>query len=259
MQSLSGSWSISSFDPSSESGIIQSIFTPDENCTNTFSWEIEIVEPLIPEFNLGLEICELDEIYTLPLTSDNGIPGSWSQPTIDPLLVVGEQVTVQFQAAPSEFCVEPIELVFEITEAQDPLFELATALCWLDEDVVLPSVSSNGIEGVWTPSFIDVQSNLGGQMSAIFTPSDGSCANEEMLTFDIESPFVIDPIVTDQSDCAIEDGSIFLNVIHGANLEFSIDQGANWQSATLFDGLGSGAYIILVRSSTLASKACFAF
>lgn len=250
-QSINGTWSMSIIDPSGLSGNIEVIFTSTDYCVETYTWEIEIVEPLVPEFSIDLELCSLDEILILPLVSDNGIPGTWTQPTIDPSMNAGTQIMIEFVGDPTEFCVEPIELLFEITEALDPSFILTNQLCWTDQDLILPLISTNGIEGIWTPDVIDVQSNLGAIINSTFSPTDGSCSNEEIQSFEIFSPFVVDPIVTDPTDCAIEDGSILMDIIQGVNLEFSIDNGTSWQSTTTFSLLGSGGFTILVRSTDL--------
>ncbi len=250
-QSISGTWSVPIIAPNESIGIIQSIFTPDDPCIEIFTWDIEILEPEIPEFDLELELCTLDDVLTLPLVSDNGIPGNWTPATIDPSMIGGQQVMIEFRGADTEFCVQPVELLFDIIAAEDPIFDISTRLCWQDADVILPINSDNGIEGIWSPAVIDVQSNLGAIVSSTFSPIDGSCSNEEFLTFEIIASHIVDPIVTDPSDCAIEDGSIFLDIIQGDNLEFSIDNGFSWQSSNLFSFLGSGGFTILVRSADL--------
>jgi gliding motility-associated-like protein len=253
LQSIDGIWSVPSFDPSEITGSIHSEFIPSDNCIESFIWEIEIVEPLIPEFNIEVQICELENTFTLPLISNNGISGTWSQSTIDPSMSVGEQITITFQGDPTEFCVQPIELTIEIIQAQDPIFDLQNILCWTDEDMVLPSSSENSINGDWTISTILVQSNLGEVISSTFTPNDGSCSNEEIQAFEIIAPYTVNPIITDPSDCVLEDGSISMDIIQGSNLEFSIDGGSSWQSSTLFPSLASGGYTILIRSTYLHS------
>jgi len=247
-QSITGTWSIPTIDPSVANGSIQSIFTSDEFCVDTFTWEIVIVEPLIPEFDLNTELCALDASITLPLVSNNSITGNWSLPTIDPSMFAGEQVTVEFQGETSGPCVQPIEITFNVLEAQDPSFALPERICWTDQDLLLPTNSDNGIEGEWDPSIINVQANPGVIISSTFTPTDGSCSNEAIHSFEILSPYDVEAILTNPSDCVLEDGTIQIDVIQGTNLEFSIDGGANWQSSTLFGSLSSGGYTILVRS-----------
>ena len=255
LQSISGTWSVPLFNPSEIVGSVQSEFTPDDYCVETFIWEIKITDPLIPEFDLAIEMCALDDIITLPLVSNNGIPGTWSQTTIDPALSKGEQIIIEFQANPTEFCVQSLEVIVEIIPAQNPLFDLPHMLCWTDEDLILPSISNNSITGSWTPSIISVQPNTGQVINSTFSPTDGSCSNAEFQAFEILSPFIVNSIITDPSDCVLKDGSISLDIIQGSSLEFSIDDGTSWQSSTLFSSLGSGGYTILIRPTLLPNCA----
>ena len=56
--------------------------------------------------------------------------------------------------------------------------------------------------------------------------------------------------------CGAMDGSIFINATGTGNMEFSIDNGTNWQSNPSFTGLGAGFFNITVRE---AGTACQAF
>jgi len=251
---ISGTWSTSSIDPSGLTGSIESVFASAEYCVEMYTWEIQIVAPLVPEFSIDTSLCSLDPIFSLPLVSDNGIVGSWSIPTIDPSTVTGDQIEViLFQGEPSGPCVETVGIIIEVIEAQDAIFSLPDKICWTDENITLPTISDNEIDGIWTPSLIDVQANVGSMVSSTFIPLDGSCANEAEQMFEIISPYEVETIDTDPSGCEIEDGSILIDVIQGNGLEFSIDGGANWQSSTLFSALSSGGYTIFIRSSDLTS------
>lgn len=248
IQLIEGTWSLDSINLSETNEPIQSTFTPDDNCVESFSWEIEIINPLLPEFTIDTSYCALDTVIILPLVSDNGITGTWSIPTFDPSQYSGEEVSITFQSEASAFCVEAIEVLFEVTAAEDPSFELPERLCWTDQDLLLPTNSDNGIEGEWNPSIINIQANLGAIISSTFTPNDGTCSNEAIQSFEVLSPYDLEAIVTNPSDCVLEDGTIQIDVLQGTNLEFSIDGGMNWQSAALFGSLSSGGYTILVRS-----------
>lgn len=252
MQALSGTWSLPEIDPSEQNGMVSSVFTPDDVCGESFIWQAEIVEPAVPEFAFELELCALDDSLSLPLTSDNGISGSWSIPTIHPSEWSGQQLEVEFIGDASEFCTETLSVAFEIRAASDPSFDLATSLCWTDEDIILPMTSDNGIEGTWNPSNIEVEINAGGTVSSTFTPVEGSCSNEGFQTFEVMQEYDVAAIVTDPTDCSIEDGIIELDVLQGDDLEYSIDGGTTWQSSTTFADLNSGGYMVIVRSAVLS-------
>ena len=251
LQSVVGIWSIDTIDPSIVSGTITSEFTPLDDCVESFSWEIEIVDPLQPDFEIDTSFCELDTAIALPQVSENGINGVWSIPIIDPSLYIDQQITSTFQAADSFFCVEKTNIDFEIVAAQDPIFDLPEKLCWKDSDFLLPNNSMNAIQGTWNPSLIEIQSNPGTTINSTFTPLDGNCVNTSTHSFEIISPYDVELSTVDPSDCDIDDGSILIENLQGDNLEYSIDGGINWQSSTLFDTLASGGYTILVRSTNL--------
>lgn len=246
-QSINGTWSISSIDPSSMTGMVQSIFTP-EDCAEVYVWEVEIIAPIIPEFNIQTVLCSLDEEYTFPTISENGIEGAWSMPMIDPSTSTGE-TTVEFAASSSAFCVNNLEIVIEVIEAQDPIFDVGQLLCWDDDNLQLPINSLNAIEGTWEPAIIETNANQGSTINSTFTPSDGSCTNNAMYSFEVLAPYDVETTVTDPSDCVLENGSIDIEATQGTNLEYSIDGGLTWQSSTSFTDLSSGGYEILIRSS----------
>ncbi len=67
-------------------------------------------------------------------------------------------------------------------------------------------------------------------------------------------PQLIEVVVSDISACGLADGSIEI-VATGNNLEYSIDDGLQFQSTPVFTGLREGPYTILVRDSLFTSCA----
>ena len=72
-----------------------------------------------------------------------------------------------------------------------------------------------------------------------------------LYAFDLELEacgLSVGTIVADESEFGLFDGSITV-IVGGAlgGLEYSIDEGLNWQSSNLFEDLGSGTYTLLVR------------
>jgi gliding motility-associated-like protein len=60
------------------------------------------------------------------------------------------------------------------------------------------------------------------------------------------TPAVINGIVSQQPTCSLPSGTIVINSPLGANLEYSIN-GTNYQTNTIFSGLSSGDYNVVVR------------
>jgi len=248
LQSVAGNWSIATIDPSNVVGTIVSEFTPDEDCASVFIWEIEITEPIIPVFDFDTLYCSLDSSFVLPTESDNGIQGIWSNPMINPSDLAGQELTVQFSGSMLDACIETIETVIYIEEAQDLEFDIADELCWTDENLLLPNTSLNGVLGSWEPSIIDIQSNIGQSINIEFILEIGFCFRTYTQVIEVLAPYIVDVNTIDPSGCNVDDGNITLEVQQGQNFEFSIDYGVNWQSTNMFDALNSGSYTILVRS-----------
>src|SRR5690606_3979858 len=68
-----------------------------------------------------------------------------------------------------------------------PTFSLPESVCFNSESFSLPTISDNGIEGVWNPSEI----NTTQEMDYIFTPNSTFCADEITTSFNIIDEFLI--------------------------------------------------------------------
>jgi gliding motility-associated-like protein len=80
---LSGNWSPAIIETSSP-GNFEHVFTPSSGqCAEELSINIEVVESVNPEFSLTNTYCQNDEAFDLPLTSNNGIVGTWTPSAID--------------------------------------------------------------------------------------------------------------------------------------------------------------------------------
>ena len=94
-----------------------------------------------------------------------------------------------------------------------------------------------GLDGASSPYEIRVR-NVGGTCMV---------SNPDVTLIDKITPVITNLIPTDPSNCGIADGSIQVSAT-GASLEYSIDNGANWQPAGNFPNLGAGTYNVFVRN-----------
>lgn len=133
---------------------------------------IEVTESIDPIFDLDIQYCNAIGIITLPVESENGIIGTWFPAVID-TSVLGLQTYV---FTPDEGqCAEEFSLEIEVTDVIEPLFDLAPEYCQSNEFIDLPTISGNGITGVWTPS--QINTSVIGVQNFIFTPAEGQCAD----------------------------------------------------------------------------------
>ena len=152
-------------------------FTPDDPTAVSTTLTIAIVAPYIePQFHIETSHCE-GTTLVLPTTDENGYKGVWS-PAFDPTK------TTTYTFTPDEgFCVLPKMIQVEIIPKIEPKFDLPSFICsgeWLDE---LPVVSTNGVEGSWTPNLNSFQTT-----TYTFTPLQGYCAQPVSVTIEVKHP-----------------------------------------------------------------------
>ncbi|MBO3118094.1 gliding motility-associated C-terminal domain-containing protein, partial [Winogradskyella sp. DF17] len=122
-------------------------FTPDNSCATSATLEI-VVNPLqFPEFDAVAPICEGDALAPLPITSNDGITGSWS-PALNNLATT----TYTFTPGPGQDCAQEVTLEIVVNPLIDPLFDSIDPICEGDTLDPLPTQSNNGISGSWSPA-----------------------------------------------------------------------------------------------------------
>jgi gliding motility-associated-like protein len=166
---LVGSWSPSVVD-NQNSGIYT--FTPDGwQCSMPFTFTVT-VNPNIPptfSFGTGLTICAGDAVPTLPTTSTNTITGTWNPSVVD------NQNSGTYTFIPTAgLCATTATFTVTVNPNILPTFSFGTSLtiCAGGTIPTLPTTSTNGITGTWSPSVVDNQ-NSG---TYTFTPTAGLCA-----------------------------------------------------------------------------------
>ncbi|TVR38588.1 MAG: hypothetical protein EA392_08925 [Cryomorphaceae bacterium] len=95
-------------------------FTPTgSECATATTLTIEIEETVIPLFDVQGPFCAGDDIPALPVTSINGVAGSWS-PAINNL-----QTTTYTFTPSGEGCSEPATLTLEVLQASETVLEIS--------------------------------------------------------------------------------------------------------------------------------------
>ncbi|PLX05871.1 MAG: hypothetical protein C0596_15325 [Marinilabiliales bacterium] len=157
-------------------------FTPDGGeCANTTNLTIDITQPTDPTFVAVGPYCNGDVIPALPTTSTNGVIGTWS-PAID------NTVTTEYTFTPNPGeCANTTTLIIYITQPTDPAFDPVGPYCNGDAIPALPTTSTNGVVGSWSPAIDNTATT-----EYTFTPDAGECANTTTLIITIDNP--VDPI-----------------------------------------------------------------
>lgn len=155
------------------------VFTPSgDACTEDFSIEIEVEEFIIPTFVPVPELCQNSTPPELPQPNE-GITGSWSPAVID----TSTPGTYTYTFSPDMECSEVVSIQVVISPDIVAEFSLVQEYCQYETPETLPTVSANGVTGVWSPAVIDT--NTPGVTTYTFTPDEGQCSYELPLNIEI--------------------------------------------------------------------------
>lgn len=163
---------------------------------------ITVNPPISPTFNPIPDICIGDNINPLPTTSIEGITGTWSP-------ALNNQTTTTYTFTPNNGeCANATDLTIIVTPNTTPTFNSVAAICAGDTLNPLPTTSTEGITGTWSPSL-----NNQSTTTYTFTPDNGQCAATTTLTIDVNPPTTptfnpVDPICQGDSLNALPSTSL---------------------------------------------------
>ncbi len=81
--------------------------------------------------------------------------------------------------------------------------------------------------------------------------ANGTCPtqfNQQVVVGSPSNPTIVNVVPTHPTDCNLTNGSLVVSAV-GAGLQYSINNGANWQTSNTFNGLGDGVFTVLVRNT----------
>ncbi|MBW6489676.1 MAG: gliding motility-associated C-terminal domain-containing protein [Lentimicrobium sp.] len=186
---ITGTWSPTTINTAAF-GTTTYAFTPDDDqCAIGVTMDIEVIEELTPAFTQIGPLCQNTVAPVLPLTSINGIDGTWTPATIN-TTVFG---TTTFTFTPDAGqCAVVVTMDIIVNEEITPTFTQIGPLCQNSTAPLLPATSTNGVAGAWDPATINT--STAGITTYTFTPDAGLCAVE--VTMDIEVGDEIMPLFT---------------------------------------------------------------
>src|SRR5436309_3074578 len=136
------------------------------------------MDQLTPTFAPIADVCLNAPGPVLPTTSTNGIAGTWS-----PAVSTGTVGTTTYRFTPAGGqCAGPATLTITVTDQLTPTFAPIADVCLNAPGPVLPTTSTSGIAGTWSPA---VSTGTVGTTTYRFTPAGGQCAGPATLTITV--------------------------------------------------------------------------
>ncbi|WP_165366229.1 HYR-like domain-containing protein [Brumimicrobium glaciale] len=119
---------------------------PESNfLNNSADTTLNLITVTVPIFDSIQPVCQGTNLV-LPTTSNNSISGTWAP-------AFNSQATTTYTFSPSSlFCADTVQLTVQIVPEIVPTFNLPDSIC-INDALVLPTVSNNGVAGSWSPAF----------------------------------------------------------------------------------------------------------
>ncbi|SDJ98090.1 T9SS type B sorting domain-containing protein [Flavobacterium noncentrifugens] len=150
-------------------------FTPDVGqCAIGQTLTITVNPSVVPTFNSVPPICAGDSLPPLSAISLESITGTWS-PALDNL----QTTTYTFTPNVGQ-CATSQTLTIAVNPLVTPTFNSVPPICAGTLLPALPTVSLNGITGIWSPALDNTQTTI-----YTFTPNGGQCATGQTLTITV--------------------------------------------------------------------------
>lgn len=217
-------------------------FTPSAGqCATIQTMTIIVNQPVIPFFTQVAPICLGNSLSALPTLSNNGISGSWSP-------VINNLATTTYTFTPtSGLCATTQTMTIQVNSIT-PIFAQPEAICIGETIPALPTTSSNGIVGSWSPALNNLVTT-----TYIFTPNAGQCAVTQTITIEVK-PFIQLTVSINQFDYFnSENQSIEVSVSPQGNYLFTLDN--EWtQNSNVFENVSSCYHKIKVQDLTGCGK-----
>jgi hypothetical protein len=150
-------------------------FTPNQGiCATTKILEVVVLDSVLPTFNQVAAVCKGSILNPLPTTSTNGISGAW-------LPAINNLQTTTYSFTPNNgVCVSEARMEILVIDSIVPQFDINTIICKGQTSNPLPTTSTNGITGNWSPSFNNLQTT-----EYTFTPNPDQCAKIKLMNIEV--------------------------------------------------------------------------
>ena len=179
---ITGTWSPAIINTGTIGSTIYTFTPATGQCAVTTTITIQITAPnIVTTFTQIAPICQGNIAPILNNVSNNLIQGTWI-PAIINTEVIGSSTYVFTPNANQ--CSSIFNMIINITAPINiPLFTQIIPICQGDSAATLPNISTNLINGTWSPTLINT--SIAGSNIYTFTPTNGQCAQTQTMTVQV--------------------------------------------------------------------------
>jgi gliding motility-associated-like protein len=182
IEGITGTWSPATINTALIGTSTYTFRPAGGQCGMTASIDIEITSQIVPNFTTIGPLCQNSNPPKFVTTSNDGFTGTWSPDTISTAKI--GTTTYTFTPAAGQ-CGTTATMNVVITNLVTPVFNPIGPLCQNSPDPILPTTSTNGIIGSWTPSTINTATL--GTSNYTFTPTANQCGTKTTMDVFITS------------------------------------------------------------------------
>ncbi|MEC4048126.1 fibronectin type III domain-containing protein, partial [Flavobacterium sp. SUN046] len=202
-EGITGTWVPNAID-TSIAGTVTYNFTPDatpaQACAIASSITVTIDPQTTPLFTAVPDVCAGSTMTALPTTSNNNISGTWFPP-------LNNTATTLYTFTPTAGqCATTATMTINVSSQITPLFNAIPTVCGGTTAPALPSTSTNGVSGTWSP--LTINTTTAGTFPYLFTPTGSTCAIQTTIYVTVSTvPTPVVSVVT-QPTCTLPTGTI---------------------------------------------------
>lgn len=245
LNGITGTWNPAVVDPNNSGTYV---FTPSSTgCVTGTTFTVTVnpnITPTFP-FGAGATICDGDAVPMLPNASTNGITGNWS-----PAVVSNTTSGTYIFTPDAGQCAVPTTYAVTVNPRITPVFNFGTSesICSGETAPVLPTTSTNGITGTWSPAV--VSNTASGTYT--FTPASDPCAPPVTVTV------TVNPIITPTFSFG-NSQSVCINSTPPVLPTVSTNGITGTWNPAIVDNQNSGAYTFTPAPGQCATNATFTY
>jgi hypothetical protein len=179
------------------------VVTNGSGCSTTSTGTIVSVSQLMaPTFSQVGPYCSGVSIAALPTTSTNGFTGTWSP-------AINNSATTTYTFTPNVGqCAITASMTITVNPTTSPTFTQVGPYNSESSIPALPTTSSNGISGIWSPAISNTTTT-----TYTFTPTAGQCATTTTMTITINQPLQYTLTANDSTVCAGTTVTLSVNIV----------------------------------------------